>query len=398
MIGSRTLYRAGALALLERLDTRAAALVYLDPPWFTRTRSWSVEEHRAKELQAELREYLSFISKVAQQCHRILSDQGSLYFLTDVWRSRDIQFVLDQSFGRENFRARFIWPRVQTVPGSDPMQHYAILLYTKTDNFVFNEPTRVPAADEIRATFPVEDEGGRPYRLVRLMTDVSRPDLQFEWRGHQPPPTASWRYSERRLEQFYRDDRIQFRELPAFPLLKVFMRANPAVPVGSVWDDIPSHICSGDRVTGYFGQNPKSLLDRIVRMGSIAGDLVVDPFCGSGTSIISCESLKRDWVACDSEQKAVEIAIGRLGNLGLEPREDFQVGDPVTLMTDESPFPFYYSPTFFPEDIEKKPLIVTEGKTDWKHMKVAFQRLQSQGYYEGFDIEFREYEEEIEMG
>jgi DNA modification methylase len=398
MIKPRTICQADARFFLERIESRSAILIYLDPPWFTREQSFIVsEDDRGNQNRAlpELREYLSFISEVLQQCRRILDHQGSLVTLTNVWRKRDFQLLLDQTFGRWNFRNEFTWPQLRN-DSQHSIGQAAILLYSKSDAFIYNEPTRPLLVESKRMLFNSDKSG--LYRLVPLVRNVSLPFLQFEWHGYRPPPNWSWRYRREKLNKLDQDQRVVFTESTGQPRLKVYVDDDSQIPVGHVWDDIPSHNTSTQEIVGYFGQNPLALLDRILKMSTRPRDLVVDPFSGSGTSVISCEKLDRRWIACDSSSEAIRVTTQRLQKFGLQSQQDFQVADQTRIENSVPAIPFYYSPLVLPEDINNTPLIITGGKTDWKHMKAAFAKLRSQGHLVDFDVEFLEYEDEIPMG
>src|SRR5262249_33588389 len=133
----------------------------------------------------------------------------------------------------------------------------------------------------------------------------------------------------------------------------------------------------------------------LIGLASNSGDTVLDPFCGAGTSMVSAQNLGRKWLACDISRDSVATSIARLERLGLQVSADFKVGDETTLKDDGEVIPFYYAPVVVPQDIDVKPLIITEGKTDWKHLKAAFDRIKQQGYWKDFAIEFREDEEEM---
>ena len=95
------------------------------------------------------------------------------------------------------------------------------------------------------------------------------------------------------------------------PLLKIYISENAEVEVGNIWDDIPPRISPSEK-TNFSAQQPLALLTRIIQMGTNEGDTVFDPFCGSGTTLVAAEKLKRKWIGCDSLQEACSITIQQL--------------------------------------------------------------------------------------
>lgn len=403
-IEPNALYAADCLALLERVHSGRVALVYLDPPWYIPPDtlcdvSWSpLQADNTTETTVTFRDYLAFLSKVLQQSRRVLSESGNIFFHTAPGLGSDIRLLLDQVFGRANFRSEFIFP----YPGHRGLytptpQHSVILYYSKTDDFIYNPPVRHLSEAEIGERYGSYDEHG-PYRLAELTSFIDRPSLQFEWAGFVPPPKRSWRFSKDRLDALESEGKIYYRLSTGFPRLKVYLSENPTVEVGSVWYDLKhSALTSGEKL-GLAGQQPIELLKRVIKMGSNPGNVVLDPFCGSGTALIAAQELERRWIGCDVLPVAIDAVIERFESLGLRPNADFSLGDQGALKVSAPRIPFYYSPLTLPEDVTLKPLIITEGKTDWKHLKAAFLRLQGLGIFEDLDIEFHEYEDEIKMG
>jgi hypothetical protein len=154
--------------------------------------------------------------------------------------------------------------------------------------------------------------------------------------GHEPPPGRTWRFSEETLNQLEQDKRIYHPAEEGLPRLKVYVTEIEEAPIGSIWDDIPRLIRPGEVVGDqkpYFTQKPVALLDRIIRMASNPGDLVLDPFCGSGTTFVSAHASRRRWIGCDVSEVACRLTLKRLRKIhGLLPGEDFETGDERSLM------------------------------------------------------------------
>jgi hypothetical protein len=98
----------------------------------------------------------------------------------------------------------------------------------------------------------------------------------------------------------------------AVPRLKRYLDETPGVPIQDIWTDLdPVNSQATERV-GYDTQKPAALLERIVATSSDEGDLVMDSFCGSGTTLVVSERLKRRWIGCDLGRFAIHTTRKRL--------------------------------------------------------------------------------------
>jgi hypothetical protein len=113
-------------------------------------------------------------------------------------------------------------------------------------------------------------------------------------------------------------------------MFKRYADEQPGVPLQSVWDDIPPlHNLSAERL-GYPTQKPVALLERIIQASSNPGDVVLDPFCGCGTTIDAAEKLGRKWIGIDITQLATSLIKNRLRDTYGDKIEIVTVGEPVT--------------------------------------------------------------------
>lgn len=395
-IQPNVLYHADALALLERTDSEMISLVYLDPPWysdagFISSRGLEIQDQPVQSHRA----YLTYLSKVLQQCRRVLLRSGNIFVHLDPRISSDFRQILDQVFGRENFRCEFVWRNLlRHGTASLRPTHEVIVLYSKSEAFTYNQVLRPIVHEESPKSFSKDEHG--PYSLGALTSPLARPSHQFEWDGLLPMPGHSWRYSRHALDQFKSEGRIYRPSATDFPRLKMYAKDGGEIDVGSVWDDIPPVRLDGD--PKYPGQKPRALLDRIVQMGSNAGDVLLDPFCGSGTALVVAHVANRKWIGCDISQEAISVTEVSLARFGAHQEQDYSVGTENDLRSMVRVISFYYPPLFLPGDLPTRPLIITEGKTDWKHLKASLVKLKAAGRYSGFELDFLEYEDEIKMG
>jgi hypothetical protein len=139
---------------------------------------------------------------------------------------------------------------------------------------------------------------------------VNRPNLQFPWHNYIPPTGRSWRYTLSKLEELYVAGCIAISE-SKFPREKVYLREHRDEEVGSVWDDID--LPPAERVPHKAnGQQSLTLMNRIISMVTQVNDLIVDPFCGTGTTLLAAEQSNRKWIAADCSLIACKQTIERL--------------------------------------------------------------------------------------
>lgn len=150
------------------------------------------------------------------------------------------------------------------------------------------------------------------YVLADLTRVVSEPSLRFEWRGIVPPEGRSWRYQKEKLQQLEDEGRIFQRRKRDIPNLKIFLNEDEEIDAETIWADIPRLSATSKENTQYSSQKPLGLLERLLHKGSNEGQVVLDPFRGSGTTILAAERHRRRWIACDTYEEAITIASKRL--------------------------------------------------------------------------------------
>lgn len=294
------LFTCDALTFLERLPSEVVTLTYLDPPWNTGS---DFMYPMTRELSNE--QFASYISKVVQQVCRVLIDEGSLFIHWSHNSPLDVRLVVNQVFGKPpNYE--ITWHKKNRGPSVNiglKIDNEFILVYSKSDKPICNKLYR-PLSPEEASLFNKKDERGL-YRTTILTSSFDRPSLQFPWRGYQLPQNRSWCFTLDKLEILAQENRIHFSS-QGLPQLKKYLDDHPGGEIGMTWDDIP-HEC-----TKYIGQLPLALMERIIQLASNPGDQLLDPFCGSGTTLVAAQSLKRHWWGIDSSFEAQQITMERL--------------------------------------------------------------------------------------
>ncbi len=218
------------------------------------------------------------------------------------------------------FRSEITWKRTNTHSDAKRWSPVAdvILYYSKGDTCTWN-PQYLPHTDEhLASKYHNTDENGRAYTLSDMTSPNPRPNMMYEWKGHQSPPNG-WRYSRETMEKLDQEGRIWYpSDTSKRPRLKRYLDEMPGNLLTNVWTDInPINSMAQERM-GYPTQKPLALLERIIAASSNPGDVVLDPFCGCGTATVAAEKLGRTWIGIDVTFVAIDLIMQRL-------KEDFHL-------------------------------------------------------------------------
>jgi DNA modification methylase len=292
--------------------------------------------------------YLVNMAPRLGELHRVLKPTGSLYLHCDPTMSHYLKIVLDAIFGAENFRNEITWER--SGAKNDSLRfgrsHDVLLFYTRSNRFTWNvEHTPFRDASILKNYTHVEEGTGRRYRRGDLTAAKPGGDVDYEWHGVRPYRGRYWAYSRENMDKMLAEGRIEFRRT-GMPTYKRYLDEQPGVPLQDVWTDIRLTSADKERL-GYPTQKPVALLERIIRCSSNPGDVVLDPFCGCGTTIDAAQRLSRTWIGIDITYIAVDLIMKRLEHAyGESIRGEYQVsGIPRDLagarsLFDRSPFDF----------------------------------------------------------
>jgi adenine-specific DNA-methyltransferase len=279
----------------------------------------SIIEHKAYRdtWGRGLDSYLSWFYETAVLLHELLHENGSIYVHLDWHVVHYAKAILDELFGQENFVNEVAWKR--TTAHGDAKQgarrydivHDTILFYVKSDNFTWNTQYVPFSAEQIDQQYNKLDEKGRRYRLVTPTAKKPGGDTSYEFHGVKPPKGRFWAYTREKMEEMYKSGKLYFSG-PGQPYIKYFLDERPGVSAQSLWTDIGILSPTALERVGYATQKPEALLERVVKASSNEGDLVMDCFCGSGTTATVAEKLKRRWITGDLGRFAIHTARKRL--------------------------------------------------------------------------------------
>ena len=317
------IYEGDNLEIMAKFPSKSVDLIYADPPFFSNRKYEVIWKDKAEIRSFEdrweggIEHYISWMEPRLRECHRLLKETGSMYLHCDWHASANLKVLMDKIFNDSNFRNEIVWPR--TYAHSDSKQgakafgriHDTILFYSKSVNNTWNTQYRPYEQDYIEKTFKQMDEEGRRYQTVTLTASKPGGDTEFEWHGIRPPNGRYWAYSKANLDKMEKEGKIVFLK-SGIPRLKKYVDDTPGVPIQDVWSDITRMSTFSNERTGYPTQKPVALLERIVSASSNKGDIVFDPFCGCGTTIIASQKLERKWIGIDISPTACNLMQKRL--------------------------------------------------------------------------------------
>jgi len=279
--------------------------------------------------------YLAMMAPRVVELRRALKPTGSLYLHCDPTASHYLKLLLDSIFEPVNFRAEIIWRRYGAHNDSKGYGrvHDVILFYSKSPALYFEKQHEAYSTEYIADRFRFADPDGRRWSEQNLASPNPRPKLTYPFAAkngvtYSPPPNG-WKYTADRMRELDDQNRLHYPAKSAGRLrLKNYLDEMPGVPVQDMWNDIGSIGGTSPERLGYPTQKPEALLDRIILASCPPNGVVLDPFCGCGTTIASAERLKRTWVGIDLTALAISLIKSRLTATGAT---DYKVlGEPTT--------------------------------------------------------------------
>lgn len=326
----KRLYFADNLPVLAALmrDTLIAGkvrLVYIDPPFATETVFHSRQMGHAYEDVLTGAEYLEFLRQRLILLKQLLADDGSIYVHLDGKMVFHAKVIMDEIFGPSNFRNCIT--RKKCNPKNYTRKQYGnvadyILFYSKTASYIWNRPVEAWTKERSKEYQYVDRATGRRFMKVPVHAPgVRNGETGKLWRGLSPPPGKHWQFPPTVLDEM--DSRGEIYWSPqGNPRRKIFLDTSPGVSVQDIWLDFKDAHNQNIHISGYPTEKNPELLARIIEASSNPGDLLLDCFSGSGTTLAVADRLGRKWVGIDSSLEAIRTTLKRFQH-GLEPMGDF---------------------------------------------------------------------------
>jgi len=362
-MGENTLYYGNNLDVLRQdIRDESVDLIYLDPPFnsqaaynilfrsptgeqsqaqieaFEDTWHWTDEAEKAfdevmmcgntdaaemlRAMRSFLKEndmmaYLAMMAPRLVELHRVLKFTGSIYLHCDPTPSHYLKILMDAVFGAENFLNEIIWQKIRSSKGQTKgfgNVHDTILVFSKTRGAFFQRQYVPLSEARLKQHYSlVEPETNRQYMLDNFTQAGQGPPRQFGDQVIAPPAGKHWIWSQEKIDQAFPEGRIVFTSKDMVRV-KRYLDESRGNPIEDIWTDISPLNSQAVERLGYPTQKPEALLDRIIQASSNEGDIVLDPFCGCGTTIHAAQKLRRQWIGIDITHLAISLIEKRLND------------------------------------------------------------------------------------
>lgn len=277
-------------------------LAYLDPPFNTQ----QAFEHYDDALEHSV--WLTMMRDRLLQIRKLLAPDGSVWVHCDYAESHYLKVMMDEVFGRDNFRNEVIWKRTSAHSSArrfGPV-HETLLFYSQSSDYVWNELKAGYGAEYVAKRFRADE---RPWKDADLTGAGIRHGTTGEsWRGFDPNEKGRhWSYPPSELDRLDTQGLIYWpKKEGGWPRLKRYLDESRGVLLQDLWTDIDPVNSQARERSGFGTQKPEALLARVVGVATNPGDVVLDCFAGSGTTAAVAHKLGRRWVTVEQSAPTVE--------------------------------------------------------------------------------------------
>ena len=340
--------------LLENRELKGKIdLVYIDPPFATGS-NFTITDGRASTISNSRngdiaysdkligKDFIEFLRDRLILIKKLLSEQGSIYLHIDYKIGHYVKVMMDEVFGIKNFRNDIT--RVKCNPKNFNRLGYGnvkdlILFYTKSSKPIWDEPREKYTEKDLDKLFQKTNEQGRRYTTVPIHapgeTENGKSNQPFK--GILPPKGRHWRTDVETLEQWDKNGLIEWSST-GNPRKIIFADEREGKRIQDIWE------YKDPQYPTYPTEKNSDLLDLIVRTSSNSDSIVLDCFCGSGTTLKSAQINNRKWIGIDRSEKAIEATIKKLETIetnlfAAKPEYDF-----IELGCSKEPVPKHSGP------------------------------------------------------
>jgi DNA modification methylase len=275
--------------------------------------------------------YLVSMTLRIAEIHRVLKPTGSFYFHCDPTASHYLKLVLDAVFCPKggDYKNEIIWQRINAksnVQKKFGAIHDIVFYYIKkSGQETWNQIYRPLDLMYVEKSYNnIEDNTGRRYMsgdLTASMSKASKGQI-YEWRGKRPPPSRCWVYAKDKMEELEKEGRIIYSGT-GYPRYKRYLDENLGEKIPDIWTDI--NIASGNESLGYPTQKPLALLERIIKASSNEGDVILDAYCGCGTTVAVANKLNRQWIGIDITYQSISLILKRLAEQNKDVLDNIEI-------------------------------------------------------------------------
>lgn len=269
------IFEGDCIDVMDSLEAESIDLIYLDPPFFTEKKHTLKNRERTSEFTftdvwGSNKAYATFLLSRISKMHELLKDSGSIFVHCDKSGEHIIRSILDHVFGSHNFQSEIIWSYKRWSNSKKGLlpSHQNIYFYSKTKDFKFNK------------FFTAYSESTNIDQILQRRTRDDHNKSVYDMNNNGEVKNGG---------------------------------KKKGVPLNDVWD-IPYLNPKAKERVGYPTQKPLLLLERIIELTTDVNDLVLDPFCGSGTTCVASKLLDRNYLGIDKSADAVELTKKRIQN------------------------------------------------------------------------------------
>lgn len=311
--------------LLDKYNLQSKVdLVYIDPPFATQ-KSFAVGKERTSTISKSLgdslaysddligKDFLEFLRIRLIYLRELMAETASIYLHIDYKIGHYVKIIMDEVFGVRNFRNDIT--RIKCNPKNFSRKAYGnvkdmVLFYTKSDEYVWNEPKDDYTAEDVERLFKKVDKDGRKYTTIPLHApgETTNGATNQEWRGMKPPKGRHWRSEPKVLEQLEKEDLIEWSS-NGVPRRKIYVDERNGKKKQDIWEYKDAQYPS------YPTEKNIEMIKTIISASSNENDLVLDCFCGSGTTLEAAHQLGRKWIGVDQSNEAIKAAQKRLSEM-----------------------------------------------------------------------------------
>ena len=296
-------------------------LIYIDPPYSTGG-NFTITNGRATTISNSKNgtiaytdtlkgsEFIEFLKERLLLLRELMSEQGSIYLHIDYKIGHYVKVMMDEVFGIENFRNDIT--RIKCNPKNFDRIGYGnikdmILFYTKSSNPIWNEPREKYTEKDFEKLFPKQDKYGRYYTTVPIHApgETVNGNSNKPFKGMRPPEGRHWRTDVDTLEKWDKDGLIEWSS-NGNPRKIIFADEREGKRVQDVWE------YKDPQYPTYPTEKNESLLDLIIKTSSNENSIVLDCFCGSGTTLKSAQLQNRMWIGIDKSELAINATKEKL--------------------------------------------------------------------------------------
>lgn len=270
-----SIYKGDCFDLVKKIDDASIDLIYMDPPFYTQ-RIHKLTDRYGDEFSfndswKNINKYIEYIEVRLEACKKVLKDSGSIFLHCDRNASHYLKIALDRVFGEKNFQSEIIWCYKRWSNSKKGLlnNHQVIFFYSKTNKFKFNS-------------------------IYTDYSDTTNIDQILQERVRDKNGKSKYKIDE--------DGNV------------VMGQAKKGVPLSDVWD-IPFLNPKAKERVGYPTQKPIVLLEQIIKLVTAENDIVLDPFMGSGTTLVAAKLLGRRFIGFDISDDALMLAEKRLNTI-----------------------------------------------------------------------------------